>query len=278
MFLPKYLCEKPGFNSKFSWFIFSILIVWQACKQTTYLLNKPAKHFEYEMGAIIRGDTLKRTLSLVFTGDEFADGAEHIISVLKKQHLKAAFFFTGNFYRNPAFKGHIKQLVSDGHYLGAHSDKHLLYCDWKKRDSLLLNQEEFLNDLENNYVEMRQFGIDKKRASYFLPPYEWYNDRISSWTSRYGLQLINFSKGTRSHADYTTPKMTNYLSSDKIYQSIVNYEAKSSNGMNGFILLIHFGTDPDREDKFYLRLEELILYLKNKGYQFRTLNELLKND
>ncbi len=124
---------------------------------------------------------------------------------------------------------------------------------------------------------MERFGIEKKHAPYFLPPYEWYNNSISKWTKDFGLQLINYSKGTRSHADYTTPSMKNYLSSDQIYQSIINYEAKSSTGMNGFILLVHFGTDPEREDKFYYQLEQLIVYLKKKGYQFRSLQELLKN-
>ncbi|MEN8122867.1 MAG: polysaccharide deacetylase family protein [Bacteroidota bacterium] len=277
MFFSKFSYKTPGLNSKFSLFVFSILLVFPTCKQTTYLINNPNKHVEYEMGAIVRGDTLKRSLSLVFTGDEYADGAEHISEVLKMQQIKAAFFFTGNFYRNTEFEDDIKKLIADGHYLGAHSDRHLLYCDWKKRDSLLLSRKEFIKDLGNNYLEMKKFGIDKEDAPYFLPPYEWYNDSISSWTSGFGLQTINFSKGTRSHADYTTPKMSNYLSSEKIYQSIVDYEAKNLNGLNGFILLIHIGTDPDRKDKFYYRIEELIIYLKNKGYQFRTLKELLKN-
>lgn len=32
----------------------------------------------YEQGGIVRGDTSKRTLSLVFTGHEFAEGGEFI--------------------------------------------------------------------------------------------------------------------------------------------------------------------------------------------------------
>ena len=277
MFLPVNSRSDIMIKNRFSLIVFSILILWQAYIHSTYLTNISNTKLNYELGAIVRGDTLKKTLSLVFTGDEFADGAEHITSALKRQEIKASFFFTGNFYRNHEFKSHIQKLINEGHYLGAHSDKHLLYCDWRNRDSLLLSQKEFAEDLENNYLEMRRFGITKKQAPYFLPPYEWYNDSISAWTKNIDLQLINFSKGTRSHADYTTPKMTNYLSSKKIYQSIVAYEANSYKGLNGFILLIHIGTDPDREDKFYNRLEELIIYLKNKGYQIRTLNELLKN-
>jgi peptidoglycan/xylan/chitin deacetylase (PgdA/CDA1 family) len=122
---------------------------------------------------------------------------------------------------------------------------------------------------------MKKFGITQEYASYFIPPYEWYNDSIVSWTKKMQLKLFNFSSGTLSHADYTTPEMKNYRSSDEIYKSIVAYEEK--NGMNGFILLIHIGTDPARKDKFYLRLDELVKQLKLKGYTFLRVDELLND-
>jgi hypothetical protein len=37
------------------------------------------------------------------------------------------------------------------------------------------------------------------------------------------------------------------------------------NGLNGFLLLMHMGTDPVRTDKFYLFLESLIAALKSIG-------------
>jgi len=123
---------------------------------------------------------------------------------------------------------------------------------------------------------MAQFGIKKSDASYFLPPYEWYNSVITDWTRELGLQLINFSPGTRSTADYTYPGMGSYRTSDEIYKSILDYEAKDPNGLNGFILVIHIGTDPRRTDKFYNKLDILINELKNKGYSFLKINELLK--
>ncbi len=167
-------------------------------------------------------------------------------------------------------------MKSDGHYLGAHSNDHLLYAPWEKRDSLLVTKKEFTADLEKNYAVMKTFGIQKKEAHYFLPPYEWYNDSIARWTKDFGLQLINYSKGTISAADYTYPELKNYRSSETIMASIKNYEANSSNGLNGFILISHIGTDPRRTDKFYKHLPELIQWLKQKGYQFERINELLK--
>jgi endoglucanase len=229
----------------------------------------------YSHGAVIRGDTTQRRMAIVFTGDTFAEGGDTILEILKKTKTRASFFLTGNFYRNRKFGALIRRLKNDDHYLGAHSDRHLLYCDWTNRDSLLVTKEQFQNDLLRNYSEMSKYDITKKDASYFLPPYEWYNDSISAWTSDLGFQLINFTPGTLSHADYTTPDMKNYQSSDRIFQSIVAAESEGLNHFNGFILLMHVGTDPKRTDKLYHRLDELIRFLKSRGYELVRVNDLL---
>lgn len=228
------------------------------------------------MGAIIRGDTSFKKIAIVFTGDEFADGAASITQTLVKEKIKASFFFTGRFYNNPAFSASIKKLKSSGHYLGAHSNNHLLYAPWHKRDSLLIDKTTFNDDLLKNYTAMKKYGIQKKDANYFLPPYEWYNDSIAVWTKQKGLQLINYSPGTISHADYTWPELKNYRSTESIFSSIKNYEAKNSKGLNGFILLLHIGTDSKRTDKFYYQLPQLIQWLKQKGYEMKRIDELLK--
>lgn len=236
------------------------------------------KKFSYNYGAITRGDSLKKNIALVFTGDEFADGGETISMVLKNENLKASFFFTGKFYRNPLFRKLIIELKNDGHYLGPHSDQHLLYNDWTKRDSLLVSEKKFHADLDANYNAMYTFGIHKKEARYFLPPYEWYNDSISRWTTKMGLQLVNYTAGTKSHADYTWPGLSNYLSADEIIKSITGFEQSNTSGLNGFLLLLHVGTDPKRSDKVYSRLSFLIRYLKSRGYDFQRVDELLKGD
>jgi len=228
-------------------------------------------------GAIVRGRRNAKKIALVFTGDEFADGGNYIAGVLKKEKIKASLFLTGNFYRNKNFAPIILQLKQDGHYLGAHSDKHLLYCDWIKRDSLLVSRQQFETDLKQCYKELAKKGISYKQAHYFLPPYEWYNDSIAAWTKNLGLQLVNFSPGTRSNADYTYPEMGNkYVDSKTILQSVFDYEQQSSNGLNGFILLLHIGTDSRRKDKFYHQLPELITALKKKGYLFEKIDGVVK--
>jgi peptidoglycan/xylan/chitin deacetylase (PgdA/CDA1 family) len=225
-----------------------------------------------DFGAFIRTDTVAKEINLVFTGHEFADGAYFINDILNKHGIKASFFLTGDFYRNPEFEIIIRTLVADGHYLGAHSDRHLLYCSWEKRDSLLVTRDEFIKDIGDNYSELKKFGIGREDAGLFMPPYEWYNRAIAGWTGEAGLTLINFSPGTSSNQDWTYPGLgSSYISSDTIYNRILSYEKK--NNLNGFILLTHIGTDPARKDKFYYRLDELIRELASRGYSFRRIDD-----
>ena len=236
------------------------------------------KKFSFSSGAITRGDSTSKKIALVFTGHEFADGGNFIVKTLQQEKVKASFFFTGDFCSNPSFRPMIQQLKQGGNYIGPHSDKHLLYCDWINRDSLLLSKKQFQTDLFDNMAALEAAGVKTENIQLFLPPYEWYNDSIASWTKEMGLQLINYTPGTRSHADYTTPADRNYHSSEEIYQSIINYEKGKPAGLNGFLLLMHIGADTMRTDKFYYQLPQLIKYLKAKGYQFQRVDELLKTD
>lgn len=226
-------------------------------------------------GGIIRGDTTKKEIAMVFSGNKFGEGGNYIAKVLQEQNIHASFFLTGNFYRNPKFKTLIEKLKRNGDYLGSHSDKHLLYASWTDRDSTLVTKEKFTEDLQNSYKELKKFGISKSDAHYFLPPYEWYNDSIAAWTQQMGLQLVDLSEGTRSASDWTYPGVSGYCPSNTIMKSILQYEQKSTNGLNGFILLLHIGAGPKRTDKFYKLLPALIQDLKNRGYQFVKINELL---
>ncbi|MFL5740878.1 MAG: glycoside hydrolase family 9 protein [Flavisolibacter sp.] len=253
------------------------LIYLLAAKETELFSKKrvPERRLTIDQGAIVRGDSTKKELALVFTGDEFGEGGNFILHSLAKEKIRASFFLTGRFYRNSQFKSVISQLKSSGHYLGPHSNNHLLYCDWTKRDSLLVSKKEFRTDLQKNYSELSRFGISQKQALYFLPPYEWYNDSIAQWTNELGLKLVNLTHGTLSAADYTIPSDNNYRSSETIVQSIMNYESTHASGLNGFILLMHIGSGPNRKDKLYERLPELLHWLKSKGYQCKRIDELL---
>lgn len=219
-------------------------------------------------GAIIRMNPSNKEIYLIFSADEHGEGAPYILDVLRSKKIKASFFLTGKFLRNEQFKPYIKRMIQDGHYTGAHSDQHLLYNSWENRDSLLVDQKTFELDLKNNYKELSDAGINTKNIIYYLPPYEWYNSDIVNWSEQMGINVINFTPGTGTNADYTTPDMKNYKSSEEILNRMMDFEQKE--GLNGAIILIHLGTHMKRTDKFYYQLNTIIEQLTVKGYIFKS--------
>jgi peptidoglycan/xylan/chitin deacetylase (PgdA/CDA1 family) len=227
----------------------------------------------YAYGGIIRTDPSKKRISLVFTSDDKNDGAERILSVLDSCGIKGSFFFTGKFLK--MFPKTVKELLRHGHYVGSHGYGHLLYASWEDRDSMLVTKEEFMNDMLESYRALSKFGITKESAPYFIPSYEHYNSRISSWAKDLGLQVVDLTGGDYTNGDYTTPDMEHYYSSDFIMEEVRSLGQEGK--LNGQIMLIHLGTEPSRTDKLYNRLPELISMLRSQGYEFVPLREAIEN-
>ncbi len=218
-------------------------------------------------GAIVRFDREKRNVYLLFSADEHFEGASHILEVLNSKDVKASFFLTGNCLRNKANAKIIQRIVDEGHYLGPHSDAHLLYNDWVVRDSLLVSKALFTTDLQHNMAALKPYGVDLSTVTWFLPPYEWYNKQIVNWSENLGLRLISFTPGIGTNADYTTPEMKNYRSSQTILNGLWKYEETHPYGLNGALILIHPGVHPHRTDKLYLHLGEIIDEMRERGYE-----------
>lgn len=235
------------------------------------------EHFTWSHGGIVRGDSTKKEMALIFTADEFGDGLSAIVKTLHEKNVKANFFFTGRFYRNKQYQPYIQQLNKEDHYLGPHSDNHILYNDWNNRDSLLVSHYQFNADMQNNLTTMQLQELPVNWLHYFIPPYEWWNDTIALWSKELGLQVINFTPGIRTNADYTYPQMGNaYKSSEWIMQSLKDQLQENPNVFNGAVMLLHAGTDPRRTDKLYDRLSGLIDWLRSNGYTFKKVDDLFR--
>jgi peptidoglycan/xylan/chitin deacetylase (PgdA/CDA1 family) len=118
-----------------------------------------------KFGAIYRGDVDAKTLSLVFTGDEHGESFEPILDALKVRKIQGGFFVSGNFLRQPRLRKIVERAIAEGHYVGPHSDKHLLYASWDDRKSLV-TQAEFTADLNRNISDLKALGaLPGKRTS-----------------------------------------------------------------------------------------------------------------
>jgi peptidoglycan/xylan/chitin deacetylase (PgdA/CDA1 family) len=226
-------------------------------------------------GAVIRGPLAQKRLAVVFTGHEHAEGADTILSELRRHRAKASFFLTGDFLKNPVFTNTVAAMLLDGHYIGGHSDKHLLYCSWDADRKTLVSRAQFRADLEQNLEKLRAVGVAPVQAHFFLPAYEHCNEEIAAWTAERGLTLVNLTPGTRSAADYTGEKDENFVPSQRILDSVLGRETQDPHGLNGFILLFHVGAGPGRSDKFHTRFGDLLDKLSARGYKFVRIDELL---
>ena len=230
---------------------------------------------ELRDGGVIRGPKSERKLAFVFTGHEFAEGGPTILDELAQHGGKGSFFLTGDFLANSNHAALVQRILNERHYLGPHSDRHLLYCAWEDRRTLV-SEADFAADLLANAAKIPAHEGEGQRFNrYFLPAFEHYNREIFDWTRKLRWSLINFTPGTRSNADYTGEADKNFISSQAIFDSIVNKEREDPNGLNGFILLLHVGSGPGRADKFHSRFGELLDYLAAKGYEFVRVDEML---
>ncbi len=225
-------------------------------------------------GGVTRGDKSKKQLALIFTGGDFGEGADHILDTLKARKIKASFFVTGDYLRHQELQAGVKRMVAEGHYLGPHSDTHPLYCPWEDRTKTLVTVEFFKSDLQKNIDDLRKFGaLPDGKLVYFIPPYEWYNQDQSRWSREMGVLLFNFTPGSGSNRDWAPEDHKSFVPSQKIMEDILAYEKKDPHGLNGFLLLLHVGSQ--RKDKTFLLLDPTLKELEARGYSFARVDELL---
>lgn len=239
-------------------------------------VTRPAEDFTWVHNAIVRGPRDEKVISKIFTGGSFGDGTSRILDILEERNIIGSFYFTGEFLNNPDNRADIERMIANGHTVGAHGHAHLLYAPWDDRDKTLVTREEFVDDLRANIQDLKAYGLSREEIIWWIPPYEWYNRQIVEWSLEEGMRLFNFSPGTLSHADYTTADAPNYRDNETIFRSIVEFEERSEDGLNGFFLFTHVGAHPNRPDRFYDRLPELLDLLIDKGYRFIPAVEMLE--
>ena len=224
---------------------------------------------------VTRGDPSHQRMALIFTGGDHGEGTGHILDTLARHRIRSSFFFTGDYLRKPAHADFLKRILAEGHYLGPHSDAHPLYVPWEDRSKTLVSEAFFKQDLQKNIDDLRKLGAlkDVTQPVYFIPPYEWYNRDQSRWAREMGVLLFNFTPGSGSNRDWAPEGHKSFVPSTKIIADVLAYEEKDPHGLNGFLLLLHVGSQ--RQDKTFLLLDDLLTELKARGYEFTRVDELL---
>lgn len=195
--------------------------------------------------------TKEKVVALTFDDGPHQKYTPEILAVLKQNNIKATFFVVGkNAQRYPDI---IRAVDTDGHVIANHSYSHF-----------------FLTKLSDNDVEVELTktsgivnGIIGKYPMLFRPPYGACSDRTTKITAGLGITTVLWN-------DMTNDYEVNRTTSEKIADDIISHVRR------GGIVGLHDGGG--NREKTVKALLLIISELKDRGYKFLTIPELLNID
>ncbi len=192
---------------------------------------------------ISRIKTNNKEIFLTFDDGPNTEITPWVLEILKKNNAKATFFCTGeNSNKNPEI---LQQIKTEGHSIGNHTYHHM--DGWKTPPSLYIKEVELAQTaLNKNDIHTRLFRPPYGRISPFLLKKLSKNHQIILWTYLVG--------------DYSK-----HLSSQKVVEKLVR-KLKP-----GDIIVLH--DSPKSFSNLQYILPVLIKKLRNKGYQFKAINQ-----
>lgn len=216
--------------------------------------------------ATVRMDTTEHAVFFVFSADSMFEGADTALRAMADRGIRASFFFTGNFLRMPQNNPVLRRIIDEGHYVGPHSDGHILLADWKRNRPSLVDADSLKRDMHRNLAMLAAHGVDTSAVHTVMPPYEWCNASHVQAYADLGLLTVNPTPEIETYRDYTTPDMSEYRTAESLQKQL--FDVDDSRGLNGAIIIIHLGTQNARPDKLYNRLPAILDTLSSRGYSF----------
>ena len=214
---------------------------------------------QQQMGLMPDGADGKKVVYLTFDDGPSETVTPKILDILKKENVKATFFVLGNSIdSSEESKNILKREVYEGHSIGNHTYSHNYSYLYPNR---VINVENFMSDIEKANKSIKavlgeEFVV---RAIRFPGGY-------MSWTDEDGINDILKEKGYY-HIDWNSLSKDaegGYKSSEELLE-----EVKSSvYGREKAVILMHDNYGKEETAK---ALPEIIAYLKEQGYEFRTI-------
>lgn len=194
----------------------------------------------------INGFTSEKMISLTFNDGPDDQVTPRVLDILNKHHVKASFFFTGSkLEQNPEV---VKRAYHDGHLVLSHS--------WSQQQLISLSQQEIRKEIQ--MTEDKIFELIGERPSLIRPPAGYIDKNAVAVIKNKGYKIALWSIDTM---DWTQ--------TDK--SSIVKNVTEHIRP--GDIILMHCDSTNTETVK---ALPEIITKLRQKGYQFVDLSEMLQ--
>lgn len=193
-------------------------------------------------------ETDKKQIAISFDAAWGNEDTAAILEILRKQDVKVTFFMTGGWVES--YPDDVKAILADGHDLGNHSENH-------KNMSQLSDSEceEELMAVHRKVQELTGYEM-----FLFRPPYGDYDNDVINVAKKCGYYPIQWDVDSLDWKDYGV---------DSIIQTVTRHKHLG----NGSIILCHNGAKYTAQ-----ALETLITTLKEQGYEFVPISQLIYKD
>lgn len=208
-----------------------------------------ARTFQFFGGIVNRVDTQDKAIAITFD-DGPSTSVDTILSILDSEGVKATFFLVGSEIEK--YPKETKKIISAGHQIGNHTFSHKY---------LVLKSPSYIKEeIERTDSLIREMGY--KDTIQFRPPFGKKLIYLPYYLKQHNKKTITWDIEPNTYPDINS-------SSDRIVKFVVE-KAKP-----GSIILLH--PMYDKNGTTTGALKGIIEGLRDKGYKFKTVNELLEN-
>ena len=193
-------------------------------------------------------DTTEKKIALTFDAAWGNEDTGQILEILKKHGVRVTFFMTGGWVES--YPDDVKAILAAGHDLGNHSENH--------KNMSQLSDAEKKEELMKVHEKVRT--LTGYEMFLFRPPYGDYDNTVVNVEKENGYYTIQWDVDSLDWKDYGV---------DSIIKTVTQHKHLG----NGSIILCHNGA------KYTAKaLDMLIATLKNEGYTFVPVSELIYKD
>ncbi len=190
--------------------------------------------------------TEEKKIAISFDCAWGVDYTDKLLETMEKENVKCT-FFTVEFWAT-AHPDYLKKISDMGHEIGTHSATHPYMSK--------LDKSAVVKELTTSCQAIEK--VTGKKVEVFRPPYGDYNDNLIDTASEIGLYTIQWDVDSLDWKN---------LSASEIKNRVL------SKVKNGSIVLFH-----NQGLHTYEALPSIIKELKNKGYEFVPIGELIYRD
>lgn len=196
---------------------------------------------------ICLGNENEKFIYMTFDEGYEAGYTDKILDILNKNNVKATFFITAHYLNTQSDL--VKRMIDEGHIVGNHTVNHKSMPE--------LSDEEIKNEVMSLHTAVyEKFGYEMK---YIRPPKGEFSKRTLELCNKMGYINVMWSF---AYVDWDEKNQPNILEAK---EKILNHIH------NGEIMLLHGNSKTNLEI-----LNEIICEIKNKGYEFKNLDEFKK--